>query len=82
MSGKPVDSDKLGFCVIMAGGRGTRFWPLSRTRRPKQLLPLGQGSSLLRETFERVRPLVGDDRDRYQRGPGRRHGRLITRVAA
>ncbi len=62
MSGKPVDSDKPGFCVIMAGGRGTRFWPLSRTRRPKQLLPLGQGSSLLRETFERVRPLVGDDR--------------------
>ena len=29
-----------GFCVIMAGGRGTRFWPLSRTDRPKQMLPL------------------------------------------
>ncbi|MBC8424779.1 mannose-1-phosphate guanylyltransferase [bacterium] len=51
-----------GFCVIMAGGRGTRFWPLSRTRRPKQLLPLGQGASLLRDTFDRVRSLVGDDR--------------------
>ena len=62
MSGKPIDSDSRGFCVIMAGGRGTRFWPLSRTCRPKQLLPLGLGSSLLRETFERVRPLVGDDR--------------------
>ncbi len=51
-----------GICVIMAGGRGTRFWPLSRADRPKQLLPLVTGRSLLRETFERVRPLTGDDR--------------------
>ena len=51
-----------GFCVIMAGGRGTRFWPLSRTRRPKQLLPLASSVSLLRETFDRVVPLVGLDR--------------------
>ena len=48
-----------GFCVVMAGGRGTRFWPLSRARRPKHLLPLGRASSLLRETCERVAPLVG-----------------------
>ena len=51
-----------GICVIMAGGRGTRFWPLSRTSRPKQLLPLASGHSLLRDTFERVAPLVGPDR--------------------
>lgn len=51
-----------GICVIMAGGRGTRFWPLSRTARPKQLLPLASGRSLLRETFDRVAPLVGADR--------------------
>ena len=51
-----------GICVIMAGGRGTRFWPLSRTSRPKQLLDLGSGRSLLRDTFERVVPLVGADR--------------------
>ncbi len=51
-----------GICVIMAGGRGTRFWPLSRTARPKQLLPLASGHSLLRDTFERVAPLVGPDR--------------------
>jgi mannose-1-phosphate guanylyltransferase len=62
MSEGEARTDTTGFCVIMAGGRGTRFWPLSRTRRPKQLLPLGRGSSLLRETFDRVRPLVGDDR--------------------
>ncbi len=48
-----------GFGVVMAGGRGTRFWPLSRTARPKQLLPLGSTRSLLRETCERLFPLVG-----------------------
>ena len=46
----------------MAGGRGTRFWPLSREARPKQLLALASGRSLLRETFERIEPLVGADR--------------------
>lgn len=51
-----------GFCVIMAGGRGTRFWPLSRRLRPKQLLPLGSERSLLRDTFDRIEPLVGADR--------------------
>jgi mannose-1-phosphate guanylyltransferase len=51
-----------GVCVVMAGGRGTRFWPLSRTRRPKQLLPLSSDQTLLRETCERVLPLVGSDR--------------------
>lgn len=59
--GQPV-SAAPGICVIMAGGRGTRFWPLSRTSKPKQLLPLASGRSLLRETFERVAPLVGADR--------------------
>ena len=42
--------DGRGICIIMAGGRGTRFWPLSRTDRPKQLLALASGRSLLRET--------------------------------
>ncbi len=55
-------SDRRGICVIMAGGRGTRFWPLSRTDRPKQLLALASGQSLLRDTFERVESLVGTDR--------------------
>ncbi len=41
--------------VILAGGRGVRFWPQSRAARPKQLLaPLG-GQTLLRRTFERLR---------------------------
>lgn len=45
--------------VVLAGGSGTRFWPLSRTSLPKQLLPLVEGRSLLRMTVERVLPLCG-----------------------
>lgn len=44
--------------LILAGGSGTRFWPLSRRRRPKQLLSLSGERSLLRLTFERLAPLV------------------------
>lgn len=51
-----------GACVIMAGGRGTRFWPVSRTARPKQLLALTGDTSLLRQTCDRVLPLVGPER--------------------
>lgn len=42
----------------MAGGAGTRFWPWSRRRRPKQLLPLAEGRSLLAATVARLAPLV------------------------
>lgn len=42
------------YAVILAGGSGTRFWPLSRRRRPKQLLNLFGERSLLVETAERV----------------------------
>lgn len=52
----------VGICVIMAGGRGTRFWPLSRMERPKQLLPLAGERSLLRDTCDRVVSLVGPER--------------------
>ena len=44
--------------VVLAGGSGSRLWPLSRVAVPKHLLPLGpQGQSLLRATVERVLPL-------------------------
>ncbi|MCZ6815587.1 MAG: sugar phosphate nucleotidyltransferase, partial [Planctomycetota bacterium] len=39
----------------MAGGAGTRLWPLSRRNRPKQLLRIVEGRSLLRIAFERLR---------------------------
>lgn len=48
--------------LVMAGGSGTRFWPLSRRRRPKQLLPFASGRSLLSATVERLLPLVPPDR--------------------
>lgn len=44
--------------VVIAGGSGTRFWPLSRQRRPKQLLNLTQDRSLLAATFDRVMELT------------------------
>ncbi len=49
----------MKYCVIMAGGIGTRFWPISRTAQPKQFLDiLGTGKSFIRATFERFLPLV------------------------
>jgi mannose-1-phosphate guanylyltransferase len=46
------------YAVVMAGGAGTRFWPLSRRSRPKQLLPFAQGRSLLAAAVDRLTPLV------------------------
>lgn len=49
---------KNRFVIIMAGGRGERFWPLSREKKPKQLLALLGRKSFLQETVERVLPLA------------------------
>ena len=46
--------------LLLAGGGGTRLWPLSTEERPKQFLPLLSEKSLLRETYERVLPLSDD----------------------
>src|SRR5450756_1459932 len=46
------------FVIIMAGGRGERFWPLSREKTPKQLLAILGKKSFLQEAVERVLPLV------------------------
>jgi mannose-1-phosphate guanylyltransferase len=46
------------FVVVMAGGRGERFWPLSREKTPKQLLTLLGKRSFLQQTVDRVLPLV------------------------
>jgi mannose-1-phosphate guanylyltransferase len=43
--------------VVLAGGRGTRFWPLSRKRRAKQLLALDGKQTMLQQTFARLLPL-------------------------
>lgn len=47
--------------MILAGGRGERFWPLSRRTRPKQLLPLMGQRSLLQETVDRLEGWVDPD---------------------
>jgi mannose-1-phosphate guanylyltransferase/mannose-6-phosphate isomerase len=46
----------------MAGGSGTRFWPRSRARVPKQLLPILGGRSMVQETVARLGPLIARDR--------------------
>ena len=48
--------------VIMAGGSGTRFWPLSRTARPKQLLDLTGGRTMIQATVDRLAGLVPPER--------------------
>jgi mannose-1-phosphate guanylyltransferase len=57
-----TDNNKA-YAIIMAGGSGTRFWPLSRRDRPKQFLALGPDArSLLRATAERVWALIPPER--------------------
>ncbi len=53
-----MKSMKLPACaVLLAGGRGTRFWPRSRTRTPKQLLNIVGRETMLRATSQRLRPM-------------------------
>ncbi len=46
------------YAVIMAGGSGTRFWPLSRETYPKQVLPITGSKSLIRNTVDRINGLI------------------------
>lgn len=62
------------YFVLMAGGSGTRLWPMSRRDRPKHLQPLVSDRSLLQETFDRIAPLAAPEHiyvctlDRYVDG--------------
>jgi len=55
-------SKSQSFALILAGGGGTRLWPASRRSRPKQLLALGGGESLIAATFGRVSRILGKER--------------------
>jgi mannose-1-phosphate guanylyltransferase len=56
MKGKPDLKNR--FVIIMAGGRGERFWPVSREKTPKQLIKLLGDRSFLQQAVDRVQPLV------------------------
>ena len=46
------------YCVIMAGGIGSRFWPISRFSKPKQFLDFGGRKSFLRMTYDRFTGII------------------------
>jgi mannose-1-phosphate guanylyltransferase len=50
------------YAVLMAGGEGTRFWPKSRKLFPKQLLNFSGSGSMLQQTYERIKPLISDEK--------------------
>jgi mannose-1-phosphate guanylyltransferase len=52
----------MEYGVIMAGGSGTRLWPMSRSDRPKQILPVVNGRSLLQLSYERLLGLLPPER--------------------
>lgn len=54
--------DKNRYCIIMAGGIGSRFWPYSRVKKPKQFLDiLGTGETLLQQTFNRFSDICPEE---------------------
>jgi len=55
---KPSKQDTPACAVLLAGGRGTRFWPRSRTRTPKQLLNIVGLETMVRQTLARLSPLL------------------------
>ena len=57
-----ANNELTAHAVILAGGRGTRFWPRSRTRTPKQLLNIIGVDTMLQQTVARLKPLIAPGR--------------------
>ena len=56
------EGEPMRYALILAGGAGTRLWPMSRANRPKQLIPFINGKSLLSIAFERTEGLLPRDK--------------------
>ncbi len=69
----------MRYALVLAGGSGTRLWPLSRDARPKQLIPLDGGRSLLEEAYERTEGLVPPG-NRIVCGAERHRAAVIARI--
>ena len=63
-----MPTDNRTWVVVLAGGIGSRFWPVSTLERPKQLLPLVDDAPLINDTIDRARSLVPDERIRVLAG--------------
>ena len=63
--------------VIMAGGRGTRFWPRSREKKPKHLLDIVTSRTIIQETVDRIKPLINPKNILVV--TGRKHARELIR---
>lgn len=57
-----MNPDKNVCALIIAGGKGTRFWPLSRRKNPKQFLPVLSQDTMIEETVNRLHPWIPSDR--------------------
>src|SRR2546429_2794183 len=65
-----MKANKHLYAVVLAGGSGTRFWPLSRELYPKQLLKVLSDRTLIQQTVLRVRPIVPAERTLVVTGAG------------
>ncbi|PKN65931.1 MAG: mannose-1-phosphate guanylyltransferase [Deltaproteobacteria bacterium HGW-Deltaproteobacteria-10] len=63
------------YAVIMAGGRGTRFWPRSREKKPKHLLDIVSSRTVIQETVDRILPLIKPENILVV--TGRKHARAL-----
>jgi mannose-1-phosphate guanylyltransferase len=63
IEGKPMNAVlDHSFAVVLAGGSGTRLWPMSRDGLPKQFLKLGGNRTLLQQSVDRILPLISPER--------------------
>ena len=65
------------YAVIMAGGRGTRFWPRSREKKPKHLLDIISNKTIIQETVDRIKTLISPNNILVV--TGKKHARTLIK---